>query len=306
MPVFHTVSGLCLFTHLCISLYVSQIFAMSRVLLSNSLKTSGSHLKKCLGVNRLFALSARQTTVAPRTSLPRFLSSSTSMTTRSMCPCPAPHSRFQTCSFSTTANQTADKKPEEKKTEEKKEEKKTEVDVLKEEVADLKSKYLSALAEQQNILTRMNREIDNSRKYGVQNFGKDLLEVADVLEMASAAIKPEQAAENTGLATLLEGVKMTQTNMQKAFHKHGMIKFDSLGLKFDPTHHDGVFQMDDPTKEPGTVGVVINEGYKLHDRVIRPARVGDCFSFSPFFRSLLPRAVVPCTALCSCLRLFGL
>lgn len=153
---------------------------------------------------------------------------------------------------------------------------------LKKQVADWKAKYLSALAEQQNVITRMQKQNQQTAKFGIQKFAVAMIETADVLQMAADSIdasalksNPEISEEALRLITEMhDGVAMTKKNMLGKFKSFDITCYKSLGEKFDPTLHDGVFEMEDPSREVGTVGVVTNQGYKLGDRVIRAAKVG--------------------------------
>jgi len=151
-------------------------------------------------------------------------------------------------------------------------------------IEDLKDKVMRSYAEVQNILDRGRREAENSRKYAVQNFAKGLLDVADNLGRAAAAV-PEEFRKSDGsgeepsgaakiLISLLLGVEMTEKQLIQAFKANGLERYESLGEAFDPNLHSAVFEVEDPSKPPGTVAVVLKVGYKLHDRVIRPAEVG--------------------------------
>ncbi|KAH8956415.1 hypothetical protein BDL97_07G038300 [Sphagnum fallax] len=151
-------------------------------------------------------------------------------------------------------------------------------------IEDLKDKVMRSYAEVQNILDRGRREAESSRKYAVQNFAKGLLDVADNLGRAAAAV-PEEFRKSDGsgeepsgaakiLISLLLGVEMTEKQLIQVFKVNGLERYESLGEAFDPNLHSAVFEVEDPSKPPGTVAVVLKVGYKLHDRVIRPAEVG--------------------------------
>lgn len=149
-------------------------------------------------------------------------------------------------------------------------------------IAEMKTKVLSSLAEEQNIRDRTRREADGIKNYAVQNFATCLLEVADNLGRAAAAV-PE-AVRNEALAndssnnskllkSLLEGVDMTQKQLMKIFNKFGLEKLDPVGQKFDPSQHLAIFEVQDSNKDPQTIVSVVKSGYALHDKVLRPAEV---------------------------------
>ncbi|KAG4213867.1 hypothetical protein ERO13_A01G084300v2 [Gossypium hirsutum] len=150
------------------------------------------------------------------------------------------------------------------------------------EIEQMKDKVVRTLAEMENVMARTRREADNSKKFAVQNFAKDLLDVADNLERASAHVKGsfskiDESNDTAGavplLKTLLEGVEMTEKQLGEVFRKYGIGKFDPTNEPFDPNMHNAVFQVPDNSKPPGTVAHVLKAGYMLYDRVIRPAEV---------------------------------
>lgn len=121
----------------------------------------------------------------------------------------------------------------------------------------------------------MRREIADAKQYGIQGFVKDLVEVADVLGCATQSV-PKQALEegNTHLKSLFEGLVMTEAQLLTVLKRHGVTKIDPLGEKFNPNHHEALFEQEDESKEAGTVGTVTQVGYRLHERIVRPAKVG--------------------------------
>uniref|UniRef100_A0A9L0RU88 GrpE protein homolog n=1 Tax=Equus caballus TaxID=9796 RepID=A0A9L0RU88_HORSE len=110
---------------------------------------------------------------------------------------------------------------------------------------------------------------------GIQGFCKDLLEVADILEKATQCVPKEEIKDdNPHLKNLYEGLVMTEVQIQKVFTKHGLLRLNPLGAKFDPYEHEALFHTPVEGKEPGTVALVNKVGYKLHGRTLRPALVG--------------------------------
>lgn len=130
------------------------------------------------------------------------------------------------------------------------------------------------MAENENVRTRMRREVNDAKQYGIQNFVKDLLEVADVLGKATESIPKDALENNVHLKNLYEGLQMTEVQLQSVFKRYGVTQINPLGEKFNPNHHEALFEIPDPAKEPGTVGTVTKVGYKLHERIVRPAMVG--------------------------------
>jgi len=145
----------------------------------------------------------------------------------------------------------------------------TEKDLL----ADLKNKYLRALADGENVRNRAKKELENSKIFSIQSFAKDMLPVSDVLEKALESV-PESERSNKVLANLYEGVSLTHSQLHQVFKRHNLVKITPLGEEFDPVYHEAMFQVPDPTQTPGTVMNVIQSGYVLHSRSIRSAKVG--------------------------------
>lgn len=151
------------------------------------------------------------------------------------------------------------------------------------DLADTKDRFLRAMAETENTRTRMRKEVDNAKIYGIQGFCKDLLEVADVLNLAIANTDPSKDKNSdqepnelkTKLKSMHNGLVMTETCLLKIFEKHGLVRImPKEGEKFDPNLHEAIFRIPVPEKESGTVNVLTKTGFKLHDRVIRAAQVG--------------------------------
>ena len=149
------------------------------------------------------------------------------------------------------------------------------------QVKDLNDKLLRTLADMENLRERTRRQAETAEKFAIQGFCKDLLD-ADNLTRASATVDPEALETETDaaniksvLASLHEGVLMVEKQLMSTFGKHGVVKFDPAeGDPFNPNDHMALFNVPKGEKEAGTVAAVTKVGYKLHDRVIRPAEVG--------------------------------
>merc|ERR1712194_738647 len=151
-----------------------------------------------------------------------------------------------------------------------------------EKLAHSQDQLLRTLAEMENVRNVAQNDVSNARKYGVQSFAKNILEVADTMGLALKSVEGEVAAgDNDSLKTFYEGVQMTEKIFLKSLESQGITKFECLGLKFDPNVHDGLFQFEDPKAEAGTVGQVMKDGYMLHERVLRPAQVGTIKASAP-------------------------
>ncbi|XP_056411045.1 grpE protein homolog 1, mitochondrial isoform X2 [Hyla sarda] len=146
---------------------------------------------------------------------------------------------------------------------------------LEEQVKEVTDKYKRALADTENLRQRSQKMVEDAKLFGIQGFCKDLLEVADILEKATQSVPKEEIKDdNPHLKNLYEGLVMTEGQMQKVFKKHGVIKLNPVGAKFDPYEHEALFHTPVEGKEPGTVALVTKVGYKLHERTLRPALVG--------------------------------
>lgn len=146
---------------------------------------------------------------------------------------------------------------------------------LEDENAQLKDRLLRTLAEMDNLRKRTEREVADARAYAVTGFARDLLTVVDNFGRAVAAVPPE--ARGTGeavLDSLIEGVELTGREFMKVLEKHGVRRIESEGARFDPNLHQAMFEVEDASVPAGTVKQVIQEGYVIGERVLRPALVG--------------------------------
>ena len=132
---------------------------------------------------------------------------------------------------------------------------------------------MRALAETENVRQRSIKQVQEVKKFGIQGFAKDLLEVADILEKANESLTEEDLKSGSKpLISLVEGLKLTEAELQKVLKNNGVTKIEAEGVKFDPSLHEALFEVVGDC--PGTVAVVSRQGYLLHDRTLRPARVG--------------------------------
>ncbi|MDQ0395814.1 nucleotide exchange factor GrpE [Labrys monachus] len=146
---------------------------------------------------------------------------------------------------------------------------------LQAENAELKDRLLRTLAEVENVRRRGEREVNDTRLYAIAKFAGDMLGVADNMGRALATIPAEARA--TGDATikaLVEGAELTEREMLRALEKHGVKKIDPKGERFDPNFHQAMFEVPDPSVPNGTVAQVVQVGYSIGSRVLRPAMVG--------------------------------
>jgi molecular chaperone GrpE len=145
----------------------------------------------------------------------------------------------------------------------------------KREAAEYKDKLLRTLAEMENGRRRTEREVADSRLYGIAGFARDVLAVADNMHRALEAIGPElreQADAKT--KSLIEGVELTERELLKSLEKNGVRKFSPQGEKFDPNVHQAMYEVPAVDVPPGHVAQVVQAGYMIGERVLRPALVG--------------------------------
>jgi molecular chaperone GrpE len=146
---------------------------------------------------------------------------------------------------------------------------------LTKEAADLKDRLLRTLAEMENLRRRTEREVADARAYGITNFARDILAVADNMERALKALDDElRETANAGVKALLDGVELTERELIKAMEKHGVKKLEPQGQKFDPNLHQAMYEIPDESVPAGTVVQVMQPGYTIGERVLRPALVG--------------------------------
>ncbi|WP_019219205.1 nucleotide exchange factor GrpE [Bartonella florencae] len=145
---------------------------------------------------------------------------------------------------------------------------------LQEENKELKDQLLRLAADMENLRRRTARDVADARTYSIANFARDMLSVSDNLNRALEAI-PEGAKENdAGLKTLAEGVEMTERAMIAALERHGVQKIHPEGQKFDPHFHQAMFEIPNTDVPDNTVQQVVQAGYIIGERVLRPAIVG--------------------------------
>ncbi|XP_045189588.2 grpE protein homolog 1, mitochondrial-like [Mercenaria mercenaria] len=147
---------------------------------------------------------------------------------------------------------------------------------LQKDFKEMKDKYMRALAETENVRTRMKKQVEETKVFGIQGFCKDLLDVADILNQAMDTVPKEELDRNQHLKSLFDGLSMTNKQMIKVFGKHGLVKIEpAIGDKFDPFFHEALFQVPaQGESKADTIADVQKTGYKLHERTLRPALVG--------------------------------
>ena len=148
------------------------------------------------------------------------------------------------------------------------------VQILEQELDRTKDQMIRAIAETDNIRKRGLREREDAQKFAVSAFSRDLLSVADNLRRALAAVPAELAEATPEIKNLLSGIEATERELLKSFEKNGIQKIEPLDEKFDPNFHEVMFEAVIPSTPAGMIIQVIEAGYTLNGRLLRPARVG--------------------------------
>jgi molecular chaperone GrpE len=146
---------------------------------------------------------------------------------------------------------------------------------LQRENAELKDKLLRTLAEMENQRRRAEREVADAKIYGVTALARDMLPFADNLHRAAESAAPgAREQEGAVLKNLIEGIELTERDFLSRLGKYAIKQLEPLGAKFDPNMHEALFEVPDETVASGTVVQVVEVGYAIGDRVLRPAKVG--------------------------------
>lgn len=141
------------------------------------------------------------------------------------------------------------------------------------ELAGMKEQLIRTMADMENLRKRSERELADSRKYAVTGFARDLVNVVENLQLAIQNIPAEDRKQDEKLENLAQGVEMTYNELIRIFEGNGIVRIDPKGEKFNHNHHQAVAQVEDAEAEPGSVIDVLQAGYIIHDRLLRPAMV---------------------------------
>ena len=148
------------------------------------------------------------------------------------------------------------------------------LDAKEKELAEAKDASLRARADSENIRKRTERELADMSKYAVTSFARDLVNVLENLQRATDSIPQELKESQPAVAALATGVEMTLGELLSVFEKQGIRRLYPLGEKFNHNVHQAVAQIETPDAEAGTIVQVLQAGYVIHDRLLRPAMVG--------------------------------
>ena len=146
---------------------------------------------------------------------------------------------------------------------------------IDDKIKELESKLLTSLAENENLRKRFDREKEDLSNYVISYFAKEILAVLDNLQRAIASVNSnEEIDKSDGLSQLFEGIELTEKQIISTFEKFKIEQIKSLGELFDPNLHQAMFEVENDDKEAGTIAEVVQEGYKIGERLLRPALVG--------------------------------
>lgn len=142
------------------------------------------------------------------------------------------------------------------------------------EIGRLRNEVLYAKAETENVRRRLEQQAEDRGKYAVSSFAKDVLSVADNLRRALDAVPPAAREGNDIANTLTVGVEMTERELLTTLERYGIRQVPAMGARFDPNLHQAMMEVEDTTQPEGTVVMVMQQGYQIADRLLRPALVG--------------------------------
>ncbi len=149
------------------------------------------------------------------------------------------------------------------------------IEALNAENSQLKDRVLRTLAEMENLRRRTEREVSDAKTYAVTGFARDMLTVVDNLARALEHAPAEaRAAADPQIQSVIEGVELTARDLEAALGRHGVKRLDPKGQKFDPNFHQAIFEIPDEALPAGAVSQVVQSGWTIGDRVLRPAMVG--------------------------------
>jgi len=147
------------------------------------------------------------------------------------------------------------------------------LDTLLAENAELRDRLLRSMADMENLRSRTEREKTDTARYAISNFARDVLTVGDNLKRTMDHVPPEAAADDPALKSFLEGVELTERELLNVLERHGVTRIDPLGARFDPHCHQAMYEVPDASVPEGTVVEVMQAGYEIGDRCLRPALV---------------------------------
>jgi molecular chaperone GrpE len=149
----------------------------------------------------------------------------------------------------------------------------SDLDALLAENAEIRDRLLRTMAEMENLRRRTEREKADTARYAISNFARDVLTVGDNLKRTVEHVPAEAAAQDPALKSFLEGVELTERELLNVLERHGVTRIEPLGQRFDPNCHQAMYEVQNPDVPEGTVVDVMQSGYTIGDRCLRPALV---------------------------------
>ena len=147
------------------------------------------------------------------------------------------------------------------------------LDALLVENAEMRDRLLRTMADMENLRRRTEREKTDTARYAISNFARDVLTVGDNLKRTVDHVPADAAAQDPALKSFLEGVELTERELLNVLERHGVSRIDPLGARFDPNCHQAMYEVPNPDVPEGTVVDVMQAGYVIGDRCLRPALV---------------------------------
>ncbi len=144
---------------------------------------------------------------------------------------------------------------------------------LEDKLKEIEEKYIRSLAEAENMRRRYEKMIADASKYAVSDFAKESISILDIFKKAFEGIKEEEITD-ASFKNFLVGIRLTQKQLEKTIIKFGIEKVGMIGEKFDPNWHEALYSKPCEDQENDTICEIIEEGYKIHDRLLRSAKVG--------------------------------
>jgi len=148
-----------------------------------------------------------------------------------------------------------------------------EIEAMMAENADMRDRLLRTMADMENLRKRTEREKSDTARYAISSFARDVLTVGDNLRRTVEHVPPDAAAQDPALKSFLDGVELTERELLNVLERHGVTRIDPLGARFDPNFHQAMYEVEKKDVPEGTVVEVMQGGYTIGERCLRPALV---------------------------------
>jgi molecular chaperone GrpE len=148
-----------------------------------------------------------------------------------------------------------------------------EIEAMMAENADMRDRLLRTMADMENLRKRTEREKSDTARYAISSFARDVLTVGDNLRRTVEHVPPDAAAQDPALKSFLDGVELTERELLNVLERHGVTRIDPLGARFDPNFHQAMYEVEKKDVPEGTVVDVMQGGYTIGERCLRPALV---------------------------------